>query len=210
MGQNTAASKALQSYELRERASERERLYITGHYRKHDGNTEAARTTYELWPARIRDDVLPPILRSYTRVSGIWTKVWSPLATREEARRYQLRRPLPRLCAAKSGWDEAKAIAQKPKLATRCALSLQRHLRIAFLQHDTEGWRASRVFGRKSGYEDSSLAIQSDTAGYLGNSPKARELTRRSVDSAVHADAKERAGFNLAVSAVRKNMSVTQ
>jgi len=65
------------------------------------------------------------------------------------------------------------------------------------------GWRAKRVLAGKSGYEDSSLAIQSDTAGYFGQLPS-RELTRRSVDSAVHADAKERAGFNLAVSAVRE------
>jgi len=64
--------------------------------------------------------------------------------------------------------------------------------------------REAAYLAGKSGYEDSSLAIQSDTAGYFGQLAKARELTRRSVDSAVHADAKERAGFNLAVSAVRE------
>jgi eukaryotic-like serine/threonine-protein kinase len=103
--------------------------------------------------------------------------------------------------------DEAKAIAQEAQAHNSDAPFLHNDVyAIAFLQHDTEGMsREAAYLASKSGYEDASLATQSDTAAYFGQLAKARELTARSVDSAVRADAKERAGLNLAVSAVREN-----
>jgi tetratricopeptide (TPR) repeat protein len=84
MGQDTRAIESTRkAYELRERASEREKLYITSHYQDYlTRNTEAARTTYELWPARIRGTMsLRPTLGFCTRFSGTLTKLWSLLGT---------------------------------------------------------------------------------------------------------------------------------
>ena len=54
-----AAENTRKAYELRERVSEREKLYIVSHYENFvTGNLEAARKTYELWAQTYpRDDV---------------------------------------------------------------------------------------------------------------------------------------------------------
>ena len=54
-----AAESTRKAYELRERVSEREKLYIVSHYENFvTGNLEATRKTYELWAQTYpRDDV---------------------------------------------------------------------------------------------------------------------------------------------------------
>ncbi len=210
MGQNTRGIESTRkAYELRERASERERLYITAHYQDNmTGNTEAARTTYELWARTYpRDDVPPTNLAVLYAGLGEFDK--GLVAARDSLKVSPDGISYDVLCHAYvqlNRLDEAKAIAQEAQARNLDAPYLYNDIyAIAFLQHDTEGMaREAAYLAGKSGYEDSSLATQSDTAGYFGQLAKARELTRRSVDSAVHADAKERAGFNLAVSAVRE------
>ena len=56
-----AAENTRKAYELRERVSEHEKLYIASHYEKFViGNLEAARRTYELWAQTYpRDDSSP-------------------------------------------------------------------------------------------------------------------------------------------------------
>jgi len=46
-------------------------------------------------------------------------------------------------------------------------------------------------FAGKPDYENFGLALASDTEAYAGHLGKARELTRRAVDSAIRADSKE-------------------
>jgi tetratricopeptide (TPR) repeat protein len=61
-----AAEAARKAYELRERVSEREKLYIDSHYEQLVmGNLDAARKPYELWAQTyLRDDVPPTNLAS--------------------------------------------------------------------------------------------------------------------------------------------------
>jgi len=211
MGQDSRGMESTRkAYELRERASEREKLYITSHYQDYlTRNTEAARTTYELWARTYpRDDVPPTNLAVLYAVLGEFDKglaaARDSLKISPDGISYDV------LCHAYvllNRLDEAKAIAQEAQARNLDAPYLHNDIyAIAFLQHDTEGMaREAAYLASKSGYEDTSLANQSDTAAYFGQLAKARELTRRSVDSATHADAIERAGFNLAVSAVREN-----
>ena len=56
----------------------------------------------------------------------------------------------------------------------------------------------------KPGFEDLMLDIESDTAAYGGQFAKARELTRRAVESAQRADEKETAARYEAEAAVRE------
>ena len=51
------------------------------------------------------------------------------------------------------------------------------------------GGTATLVFGKAQ--ENIGLSLASDTEAYAGHLGKARELTKRSVDSAIHADSKE-------------------
>jgi hypothetical protein len=48
-----------------------------------------------------------------------------------------------------------------------------------------------RWFAAHPEYENFGLALQSDTEAYAGRSGKARELTKRAVESAIRADSKE-------------------
>ena len=57
-----AIENARKAYELRERVSEREKLYITSHYEDYvTGNLEVARKTYELWAQIYPRDEVPII-----------------------------------------------------------------------------------------------------------------------------------------------------
>ena len=59
-------------------------------------------------------------------------------------------------------------------------------------------------FGAKPDLENRGLSLASDTEAYIGRLGKARELTRRSVDSAVRADSKENAAIWWENSALRE------
>jgi tetratricopeptide (TPR) repeat protein len=62
----------------------------------------------------------------------------------------------------------------------------------------------SSWFEGKPGYEDEGLSLQSDTEAYAGRLHRARELTRRAVDSAVRADSKENGAIEQDNSALRE------
>src|SRR4029077_6885650 len=59
----------------------------------------------------------------------------------------------------------------------------------------------------KPGDEDLMLDIESDTAAYSGQFSKARELTRRAVESALRADEKEGAAGHMAWAALREGLA---
>ncbi len=67
---------------------------------------------------------------------------------------------------------------------------------LAFLKNDTAAMAQHVAWGAgKPGDEDPLLATQSDTEGYFGRLPAARDFARRAVDSAVRADSKETAAL---------------
>ena len=76
---------------------------------------------------------------------------------------------------------------------------------IAFLQNDATGMAQQVAWGAgKPGVEDVLLASEADTAGYFGRLAKARELSRRAVASAQHAEEKEAAAGYEGDAAVRE------
>jgi len=91
--------------------------------------------------------------------------------------------------------DEAKAVAQEAEARHLDCPCLHEDIYVAdFLRHDTAGMEreASGLMG-KPGYEDMMLYVESKTAAFAGQFAKARELTRRAVESAQRADKKETA-----------------
>jgi len=63
---------------------------------------------------------------------------------------------------------------------------------LAFLSSDSAAMAEQQQwFAGKPDYENFGLALASDTEGYGGHLGKARELTKRAVDSAIRADSKE-------------------
>ena len=194
-----AAENARKAYELRERVSEREKLYIVSHYEQYvTGNLEETRKAYELWAQTYPRDYTPTgNLGNIYIALGNYDKA---LAANQEALKLN-----PGSGASYSNLvssylnvnrlDEAKETAQEAQ-----AHNLDNpanHLvlyNIDFLQHDAAGMEreVAGLMG-KPGFEDVMLATESDTAAYAGQFSKARELTRRASESAQRADEKETA-----------------
>jgi serine/threonine protein kinase/tetratricopeptide (TPR) repeat protein len=205
-----AAENTRKAYELRERVSEREKLYITSHYEDYvTGNQEAARKAYELWQQTYpRDDIPAGNLSSIYGVLGDYDKA---LAASQAALKLSPDSGLSytNLVVAYSNvdrLDEARATAQEAQAhhLDNPANHLMLYV-IDFLQHDAAGMeREAAVLMGKPGFEDVMLYNESDTAAYAGQFSKARELTRRASESAQRADEKETAAGYQAESAMRE------
>ena len=205
-----AAENLQKAYDLRERLSEREKLYIAAsHDAMATGNMEAARKTYELWEQLYPRDqfavgnlgVVYTFLGEYDKALAAIQAAWklnpgNALVFSNIVVTYlHLNRP-----------DEAKAMALKGSVLNLNSNFLHANLyMVDFAQHDTAGMEkeAAELIG-KPGWEDLMFYDQSDTAAYSGHFSQARELTRRAADSAQRADKKETAAAYEAEAAVRE------
>ena len=194
-----AAENTRKAYELRQRVSEREKFYVASHYELHvTGDLEAARKTYELWAQTYPGDDTPP-----SNLGAIYFKLGEydkALAAHQEVLKLD---PGSGLAYANlvvaylllNRLDQAKATAQEAQAHNLDSLLIHIALYlIDFLQHDAAGMeREAAGLAGKPGYEDLMLSNESDTAAFAGQFAKARELTRRAVDSALRAGKKEKA-----------------
>jgi tetratricopeptide (TPR) repeat protein len=73
---------------------------------------------------------------------------------------------------------------------------------LAFLGADSAAMAEQQQwFAGEPAYENYGLALASDSEAYVGHLGKARELTKRAVDSAIRADSKENGALYLAIAA---------
>ena len=106
---------------------------------------------------------------------------------------------LDRLDDAKAAFDQARA-----RKLEGWTLRLFTYY-LAFLQGDLAQMERQLSWGEgKPGAEDPLLSAQSDTDAYHGRLTKARDFTRRAVDSAIRADSKETAALWQANAALRE------
>jgi eukaryotic-like serine/threonine-protein kinase len=203
-----AAENTKKAYELRERVSERERLYIEVNYQRSvTGDLEKARLACELWAQTYpRDSVA---VNNLVVIYGTLGQIDKALTEEREAVRLNPGSALylANLVASYisvNRLSEARATAaeaQAKKLDTPFLHLLLYQL--AFLQGDAAGmeqqvgWAAD-----KQGVEGIMLDNESATAGYFGQLGKARRLSRRAVALAERALGKEPAGSFEAEAAV--------
>ena len=168
-----AAESVRRAYELRERVSEREKLYIASHYELFvTGNLEAARKVYELAAQTYpRDAPLNNLGLIYSQL-GDFEKA---LAAHENVLRVSAGtgNRYANLVGAYlqlNRLDEAKAAAREAH--ARNVDSPEIHLNlywVAFLQHDAAGMeREAAGMMVMPGYDDQMLNHESDTALYGG------------------------------------------
>ncbi|HXZ39141.1 MAG TPA: protein kinase [Terriglobales bacterium] len=190
---------ATKAYQLRDRVTEREKLRITAAYFNATGEVEKAVQTYELWEASYPRDFVPHN-NSGVGYSGLG-QYDKALAEYQESLRlaptvtgysnlgltyYKLNR----LDDAKATFDQA--LAHK---LDGGGLRQNMYL-LAFLRGDAAQMEQQLAWAAgKPGDEDGMLSAQSDTEAYYGRMTKAREFTRRAVDSAIRADSKETAAL---------------
>ena len=200
---------ATKAYGLRDRVSEREKLRITATYFYATGELEKEAQTYELWEANYPRDYVPHANLGANYASmGQYQKA---LAECQENLRLApdnvvsygnlglMYLFLNRLDEAKATFDQAFA----HKLDGGFLRWMMYYF--AFLRGDATQMEQQVAWGAgKPGDEDPLLSMQSDTEAYYGRLGKARDFSRRAVDSAVRADSKETAALWQANAALRE------
>ena len=196
------------AFDLREHASERERLWIASDY--------YLGTTGELDKEAVVDQEL---IESYPRDSagyGDLGVVYSKQGQYEKAldmARQALRLDPPAgienvvnyLLALQRFGEAKQAIQQAMTQRTDNFILHGAIYALAFLTADPSTVEEQqRWFAGKSQVEHYGLSFASDTEAYAGRLHKARELSQRSVDSAIRSDSKENAGVWLTNAAVRE------
>ena len=213
-GNQGQASPALENikkaYELRERASEREKFYIgSQYYLEVTGEIEKANQLYQQWLESYPRDYLPyanlaydyTLTGEYEKGTGVGREAIrlrsdSPLLYGNLGEVYIA---LNRLDEAKSVFDEA--LAHKLEDA-----NLRQGIYVlAFVQNDAGMMQQQITWAAgKSGVEDSYLSMQADTEAYFGRLQKSRELARKAANLASHNDTKETAALWEANAALRE------
>ena len=188
------------AYELRDRASEREKLRISATYFRAEGDTVNEVQTYQLWIADYPRDYVP---HGNVGIDYGFMGQYEPAVTHsQEALQLEpneifnyvnlgaLYLNLNRLDDAKAVFDQARA----RKLDGGPLRWMIYYL--AFLQGDSAQMEQQVTWAAgKPGDEDALLSFQSDTEAYYGRLTRARVFSRRAVDSAVRSDSKEAAAL---------------
>jgi len=200
---------ATKAYGLRDRVTEREKLRISATYFRATGELEKESQTYELWIANYPRDFVP-----HGNLGTIYSSIGQnekALAEYQEGVRLAPDNVvgygnlgstyfgLNRLDEAKATFDQAMA-RKLDDGGLRVGM-----YSLAFLRGDSAQMEQQVAWGAgKPGDEDLLLSAQSDTEAYYGRLSKARDFSRRAVDSAVRADSKEAAALWQANAALRE------
>ena len=205
-----SAENLKKAYEMRDRVSEKERLRISAYYYAFvTGELEKEAQTYQLWiQSYPRDDIPHGNLGSNYSALGQYEKA---LVEEREAQRLEPNSVigygnLGQNFLALNRLDDAKAMFEQSLARKLDSGGLRWWIYyLAFLRGDLEQMEQQLAWGAgKPGAEDPLLSAQSDTEAYYGRLMKARDYSRRAVDSAVRADSKETAALWQVDAAVRE------
>jgi len=198
-----------QAFQLREHASEREKLVILAtYYQIVTGELEKAAQTFQEWVASYPRSAGPHIgLGNVYTEQGQWEK-----AVEEYRESLRLvpdgalsRQNLANSLIALERFDEARQTIQEAKARKQDSLEIHSDLyALAFLQADSAGMAEQQQWFADKPEENYGLSLASDTEAYAGHLGKAREVTKRSVDSAIHADSRENGAIWLENAALRE------
>jgi eukaryotic-like serine/threonine-protein kinase len=195
------------AFQLREHASERERLEITAAYYRHvTGELEKAAQTFqeeiESYPREVVGYVGLAIIYSeqgqYEKAIDLTRRPMQVVPGRitwyENLARYSI---------ALQHFDQARGVIHEAQAKQLEGAGLHEALyALAFLGRDAaamadqQRWFAGNVADTNDG-----LALAADTEAYAGHLEKARNLTKRAVDSAMRTANKENAATYLAIAA---------
>ena len=205
-----AAENTTKAYQLLDRTSEREKLYITSHYYQFaNGYLLKAEQAYDLGTETYPQDVA-----NYINMSDVYTVLGQydkGLAASQNALRVDAGDGLTYddvagAYLALDRLDEAKAVIQQSY--ARGLDPAGEHLtlyQVHFLEHDAAGMAKEVAWAMgKTGYEDQFLFVDSSTAASSGLLQHSRDFTDRAIASAQHADESETAASYRAAEAFRE------
>ena len=210
LGQPSMALQNLErAYGLRDRVSAREKLHITADYAYATGELEKEAQTYLLWIQSYPRDAIPHInLGANATALGQYDKGvvenkegvrLEPINSAGVGNLAQDYMAVNRFADAKTTLEQAQA-----RNLDGVGIRLQMYS-LAFLEGDSGQMEQQLAWSAgKPGAEDPLLSAQSDTEAYRGHLAKARDFSRRAVDSAIRADSKETAALWQANAALRE------
>jgi eukaryotic-like serine/threonine-protein kinase len=198
------------AFQLREHASEREKLWITEQF--YENVTGELKQAGQI--AEQRTAEYPRDFSGYIDLGNVYAKQGYPEKAAEQYRNsirvapdigaaYEI---LANALLASQRFDEARQIVEQPQARKRDDVVLHNALyALAFLSADSPAeMKQQQWFASMPDFENFGLSLASDTAAYAGHLGKARELTKRSSDSAVRANIKEIAAIWLENAALRE------
>jgi eukaryotic-like serine/threonine-protein kinase len=205
-----AAENIKKAYALRDRVSEHEKYRITAlYYDTVTGELEQASQVYELWAKSYPQDLVPP--NNLGNIYGQLGQYEKAAVETQESLRLE-----PNAVNGYGNLAQNYLALNRPDDAKKAIEEAQgRHLdgdflhwtiyQEAFLKGDAaEMERQVNWAAGKPGSEDQLLAFQSDTEAYYGRLVRARDFSRRAVDSATRNDSKETAALWQANAALRE------
>jgi tetratricopeptide (TPR) repeat protein len=211
LGQASRASEYFdKAFQLRDRASERERLDITANYYSNVTGelNKAVQTNQEMIQTYPREPnaydslgIVYAALGQYEKAAEITSQAL-PLAPD----RVYLYGNIANYNLALQHFGQARQVIQRAQARNLDDYLLHGYLyTLAFLGKDPAGLgEQQQWFASKAEYENFGLALTSDSEAYAGHLSKARELTKRSLDSAIRADSKESGAIGEAIAAQRE------
>lgn len=190
---------AAKAYQLRDRATERERLRISTAYFIDMRETDKEMQTYELWIANYPRDTAPHANLGV----AYWHKGQYDKALVESQEALRLAPSVTQYSNLGQSYlflnrlEEAKAVFDQALAHKLDGGVLRQNLYyLAFLRGDATQMEQQVAWAAgKPGVEDLLLSMQSDTEAYHGRLSKARDFSRRAVESAIRAEAKETAAL---------------
>jgi tetratricopeptide (TPR) repeat protein len=197
-----SVASATKAYQLRNRATDRERLFITATYQADvTGNLEKARETFELWGRTYpRDPIAPGILSAFiTHGSGKYEK---SIEAAEKAIALDPNLTPPYRNVAFS-YARLNRLAEAETALQRLAADKQdapdflvlRYL-LFFLKGDARAMEQVAAFAKgKPGAEDGMSQIESLVLARSGRLRLARQMSRRAVELPKHAGKRDRAAL---------------
>jgi len=198
------------AFQLREHASERERLKITAsYYSSVTGELDKAAQTYQQtiasYPREIAAynnlGIVFAELGQYEKASDITRQ-----GIRIAADEVTLHENLTGYLLALQRFDEAQKMIHEaqPRKPDNYIFPAALYA-LAFLASDSKAMaEQAHWFASRSEYENFGLALASDTESFVGHLDKARELTKRAVDSAIQTDKKETGAIWQTIAAQRE------
>jgi len=204
-----AVDYARKAYALRDRVSDREKYRISAFYFQFaTGEVEKATEAYELWAKSYPRDMVPHgNLGVLYSTLGQYDK-----AIAETETQLRLEPTISGYANLASNYinvnrlKDARQTLQEAEQKNFDGLTIRsQQYALAFLSGDsTEMERQVAWAAGRPGEEDQMLNNHADTQAYCGRLEKARDLSRRAVDSAVRSDAKETAALWLVSQANRE------
>ncbi len=195
-----AAEYYTKAFELRDHASEREKLVIAGrYYQDVTGELDKAARTYEQVLQSYPRDVVVVDLANIYAAEGKYDEAVEVL--------HQLQKVAPDRVAVYSNlandflalqrFDEARQVIQQAQARKWENLTFHSALyALSFLKADAAGMaQQQQWFAAKPDVAHFGLSLASDTEAYAGHLSKGRALTTQAVNFAIQADSKENAAI---------------